>query len=173
MEHGFQMVDILNKTGAIIGQKPRRDIDKTKDIYHTVFVFLVTPDKHMVLGQIPAREDLPNLYANQYGATAATIRRSDETPEHAAARAVERELFIDDADLRQIGESLEEFDKLKKLVSVFVLRSEMPDSFSLMDIKALKPMTRSDIDAWMQKKPGKLAPTLRLVWQKYGERFPV
>lgn len=167
------MVDVLNENGEVIGQKQRREINKAKDIHHTIFVLLITPDKHLLLGQIPAREDLPNLYANLYGSTIATIRRSDENSAEAAVRGVARELFIDDPDLELIGEGMEQFDGIKQSVSVFVLRSEAPDEFSLIDVKELKPMKRRGIEAWIRDKPGKLAPSFRMIWEKYGKKLPL
>jgi hypothetical protein len=148
MEHEFQLVDILDEKGTVIGQKPRREIDKAKDIHHTVFVLLITPDKKVVLGQIPAREDLPNLYANQYGNTMATIRRSKEPAKAAAVRGISRELFIDETEPELIGEGMEEFDDgIKQFISVFMIGSEMPDAFSLTDIKQLRPMSRAEAHA--------------------------
>jgi hypothetical protein len=174
MEHEFQLVDVLNASGKVIGQKPRREIDKTKDIHHTVFVLLITPNKRAVLGQIPAREDLPNLYANQYGSTMATIRRNNESATQAAVRGISRELFIDDTKPELIGEGMEEFDNgRRQMVSVFVLQSEMPDEFSVTDIKQLRPMSLAEIDTKLSRKPEQFAPTLRLIWKKYKEKIPI
>ena len=63
MEHGAYLVDILDKNGAIVGQKERRLIDKQADIYHSVYIILVTPKGELVLGTIPAREISPIFIA--------------------------------------------------------------------------------------------------------------
>jgi isopentenyldiphosphate isomerase len=169
MEHEFHLVDILNAKGEVIGQKPRRELDKSRDIHHTAFVLLITPAQKAVLGLIPAREDLPNLYANQYGTTIATVRRHDEDIEQAARRGVSRELFVDDVQPELIGESMEEFEGgRKQIVSFFTLESEMPDEFSLTDVQQLRPMSRAEIETKLERKPSQFAPTFRRIWEKYS-----
>lgn len=168
------MVDILDNDGSVVGQKPRREVDKTKDIYHTVFVLVLTPQKEVVLGVIPPREDLPNLFPNMYGGTMATIRRSGETALEAAKRGIARELFIDDADPQLIGEGMENIEgRLPVFASLFVLYSDPPVSFSLIDIASLKPMSQLKFEALLEVRPERVTPTLQLLWAKYGKKITI
>jgi hypothetical protein len=61
--HEDQLVDIVTIGGDVVGQKPRKAIDKMHDIYHGVYVIVQTPDGMLLLSTIPRRNDLPNLYA--------------------------------------------------------------------------------------------------------------
>lgn len=172
MEHEFHQVDVLDDKGEIIGQKPRREIDKTSDIFHGVYVLLITPNKELVLDLIPLREDLPNLYANQYGPTMATIRRSQEMSRAAAKRGVSRELFIDDTEPELIGEAMERLsDGRWHFMSTYILRSEKPDAFSQIDIQRLEAMTKDEFQELLEAEPEKVAPTMQLIWQKYPNRL--
>lgn len=174
MEHGAHFVDILDQYGHIAGQKRRRDIDKTKDIYHAVYIVLVTPEGEVVLTHIPERDDLPNLYAGQLGVPVATIRRHDESTIQAARRAAARELFIDDAEVHELGQEMFTLaDGRKTLVSVFYLVGEPPETFSKTDLAGFEVMTPAQVSRELQEHPEKFAPTLRLLWQRYVKSLPV
>lgn len=173
MEHASYLVDILDKEGSISHTKARRDVDKAKDIYHGIYVFLITPEKDVLLGVIPARDDLPNLYPSSYGTAVATIRRHQETAEQAAARALSRELFIDDATPVQIGEFFEEISNRQVYASVFYFESAVPDTFSNIDISRLVAMTPQELDLLVEANSNDLAPTLRHFWQKYRFELPL
>ena len=69
------LVELIDHTGRATGAKPRSQIDKTRDVYHGVYVLLMTPTRELVLSEIPERSDLPNLYVHKLGVTAATMRR--------------------------------------------------------------------------------------------------
>ena len=174
MEHQFQSVDILDETGKVIGHKQRRELDKRVDIYHAVYILLITPEHKMALSIIPAREDLPNLYANQYGSTMATIRRSGETSAHAAARGVAHELFMEDVGLTFIGEGMEKIeDGRSTFMSFFTLHSDVPESYSLLDIERIELFNRQEFKTLLEHDAKQIAPTLRLLWKKYGNELPV
>ena len=106
MEHGTHHVDLVDENGHVVGSKPRRDINKHRDTYHSVYIVLISPVGEVVLARIPTRTDLPNLYSGQLGVPAATIRRSRESPLSAAKRSAQRELFIDAADVVPVGGGL-------------------------------------------------------------------
>jgi hypothetical protein len=142
MEHAAHQVDILDTHGNVVGTKPRREIDKTKDVYHTVFVFVITPRGELVLSVIPPREDLPNLYARQMGTTIATIRRTGETAAQAARRGVQRELFIDKADIKLLGQMMIRTPEgLQCLATAYSMVGEPPATYSVIDIDTLVVVT--------------------------------
>ena len=173
MEHAAHEVDILNEAGKVIGTKRRRDIDKAHDIFNTVYVFLITPTGEVVLTNIPEREDLPNLFAGKLGTPVATIRRSHETAAHAAQRGVARELFIDEADVHFIDESMRELSGRKSLASVFSMVGEPPRTYSKTDIGGLVTITPKELDRQMQESPENFAPSLQELWHSYRSELPV
>lgn len=174
MEHATYQVDILDRHGKVIGTKCRKDINKEVDIYHAVYVMVVTPNKELLLGIIPVREDLLNLYANQYGATMATIRRSGESALEAAQRGLARELFIDDAKPVCLGEAMEQTDDGRRVLASFCyLEAAAPDSYSVIDIGKLESMSRAKFAGLLEVRPERVAPTLRLMWRKYADKLPV
>lgn len=174
MEHAAHLVDILNADGEIIGQKPRREIDKSADIYHVVFVLLVTPKGELVLGVIPAREDLPNIYSRQMGTTIATIRRTDETAAQAARRGVQRELFIDKADIHLLGEQMiYTIDGLRTYATAYYMIGNPPASYSVIDIDTLVVVTPQQLRNLIMNHPDEIAPTLKIVWDLFGAKLPI
>lgn len=174
MEHGRHLVDLVDENGLVVGSKPRRDIDKRRDTYHTIFVVLVSPVGEVVLGRIPTRSDLPNLYAEQLGVPAATIRRSDESPMAAAQRAAQRELFIDDAELVPVGGGLFSLpDNRQTYVSVYYLVTNAPESYSTTDIGELVTLTARELRNRLEARPEQFAPTFLELWRRYHDRLPL
>jgi len=174
MEHGAHLVDVLDKTGAIISSKRRSDVDKSVDIYHGVYIFLITPRGEVVLSTIPVREDLPNLYAQRLGAPAATIRRSGETAEEAADRCATRELFIDQLPLKLVGEKMYHLSSDRYVyASVFCAIAEAPLNYSLIDIESFLVVTPREIDAMIEHHPEKIAETFIAFWHDYRKKLPL
>lgn len=174
MEHNVHLVDLLDDQGTIIGTKRRIDIKKPQDIYHTIHVLLVTPRGEVVVSTIPVREDLPNLYAGKVGTTVATIRRTDETPFEAGQRAVSRELFIDKMPLKQLGERMYHMPTQRSnFMTTFYGISEVPESYSLLDIDSLIVMTPREIDRLIKQDPDDVAESFIAVWQDYRDKLPI
>jgi len=175
MQHDFHPVDVLNKKGEIVGQKPRKNIDKMVDIFHTIHILLVTPVGEIVMSIIPLREDLPNVYANKLGTTVATIRRTDETDDEAASRAIARELFIDDMPLTKLGTKF--YHRLPptpgSLFSVYYGIADVPESYSMIDIEGLIVMTPKEIDNLIETDPHSLAYSFLKVWKDYKDKLPL
>jgi len=171
MDHADYLVDLVDEHGAAIGSKPRRDIQKKADLYHTVFVLLRTPDNRLILSEIPARHDLPNLYAGRLAATAATIRRHQETSEEAAKRAASSELRLapDALRLTNLDDSYRVTDGYRQYVSVYVATHDVPADFNHTDIKRLALFTRDELDEAIRTDAEAFAPTFRVIWQTYAD----
>ena len=174
MEHAAHLVDVLDANGKVVGHKRRSALNKADDIHHTIFTILITPRGELVLSVIPAREDLPNLYARQIGATVATIRRTDESPLQAAVRGLNRELFIDDAEVHLLGRQMMTLpDSATILATAYYLIAEPPATFSLLDIDTLVVITPHQLRDMLMNHPNELAPTFRQLWHSYHDRLPV
>lgn len=174
MEHDMHLVDILDETGKIVGTKRRIDINKPKDIYHTIHVLLITPRGELVLSTIPVREDLPNLYAQQIGTTMASIRRTGETADQAAVRGVARELFIDNMPLVLVGEGMQTLaGGRKNYMSVYYGIAEPPESYSLIDIDSLAILSPRQLDLFVEHEPNELAASLITIWKSYRGKLPI
>ena len=174
MEHSAHLVDILDRSGKVIAQKKRMAVNKEKDIYHAVYVFLITPRGELILGVIPPREDLPNMYVRQFGAPMATIRRHNETARQAALRGLSRELFIDEGDVHMLGEGMLDLpDNRHTYASAFYIVAEAPSIYSVIDIDTLAVVTPRQLRSLMQENPQEIAPTLKQIWERYSDKLPI
>lgn len=174
MQHDFHQVDLLDEKGNIIGSKRRFEINKLEDIFHTIHVLLITPKGEVVMSIIPLREDLPNVYANLLGTTVATIRRTGESALQAAQRSVSRELFIDQMPLTLLGEEFHELPPMKdNLLTAYYGVSEVPESYSLLDIDGLVVMTPRELDKMIKDDPDALARSFIEIWNTYRSKLPI
>ncbi len=174
MEHGTHHVDLVDENGHVVGSKPRRDINKHKDTYHSIYIVLISPVGEVVLARIPTRTDLPNLYSGQLGVPAATIRRSRESPLSAAKRSAQRELFIDAADVVPVGGGLFNLpDNRQTYVSVYYLVGNPPETYSTTDIGEMVTFTPRELRERMEEHPEQFAPTMLEIWRRYSDRLPL
>lgn len=172
MNHAEYLVDLVDKTGAVVGGKKRREINKAIDLYHTVFVILCTPDRKLILSKIPSREDLPNRYSAKLGATVATIRRHKESPEQASRRAVKSELLVDDVHLRHLEDTyLELPDGHATYASIYCGTCSAPKDFSRRDIEQLATFSQDGLDNMTRQNGAMFAPTFLAIWRKYREKL--
>ena len=174
MEHGRHLVDLVDENGLVVGTKQRRDIDKNRDTYHTVFTVLVTPVGQIILARIPDRRDLPNLYVGQLGAPAATIRRSGESPLSAAQRSVARELYIDEGKVVPVGGGLLDLEGGRQVyVSLYYMVANQPETFSSTDIGELMIFNPRELRERIAEHPEEFAPTMLKLWDRYQDRLPL
>ena len=167
MNHAEHLVDLVDESGIVVGSKQRQEINKAADLYHTVFVILRTPAQELILSKIPDRKDLPNLYPGCIGATVATIRRHDETPDEASLRAVRNELFTKDIQLtRLVDMYLELAAGSKRYMSAYCGTHPMPEDFSHKDIESLVAFDRAELEDAIQSKKDQFALTFLTIWQK-------
>jgi hypothetical protein len=169
MDHASHLVDLVDETGMVAGTKPRQEINKETDLYHTVFVQLRTPDDKLVLSRIPARTDLPNLYAGLLGITVATIRRHGETADEASKRAIKNELYLENVPLNKIGETyLILPDGHRKYMTLYIGSHPVPEDFSRTDLESLHAFSRSELDAAISSDKSQFGLPFLAIWQAYG-----
>lgn len=168
MQHEDYEVDLYDETGEPIGRKPRRDINKQRDIYRAAFIVLITPHRQIVVTPLPVRHHLPYLYEGLYGVPVATICRSGEDPASAAHRATARELHIENASLQPVGESFEVLDDDRRLyMHVFSFVREPPTVYSLEDVGAFIPLSPHELATQLRANPQQFTPTLRRIWERW------
>jgi antitoxin (DNA-binding transcriptional repressor) of toxin-antitoxin stability system len=167
MSHAEYPVDILDREGRIIGQKPRRAVDKRADIFNGVHAVLITPKGELVVSLIPQREELPNRYAGMLGSTMATIRRHGETAEEAARRGLRTELLMKDDNLKlqpvHDGMVMLE-DGTRNHLTAYALTSERPELYRLFNIGELMLITPDGVDVAMTVNAKQFAPTFKAIW---------
>ncbi len=168
MNNGDFEVDILDINGQVVGRKLRKDIVKGADIYHAVYGVVVTPGDEIVISVIGNPKDLPNLHAGKLGCTCATIRRTGETAEQAMTRAIADELKINMLP-KLLSESFIDIDNTKRLISFYLIESDMPTNYSKEDIEELKKFTKKEFQELLTSEPEKLTPPLKLFWQEYSK----
>jgi hypothetical protein len=173
MEHGRHLVDIVDENGLVVGSKPRREIDKKHDLYHVIYVVVISPKGELILSRIPRRVDLPNMYVGRLGAAVATIRRSGESPMTAAQRAISRELYIDEAEVVPVGGGLFKSDSKQTYVSVYYMVADVPETYSSTDIAELVSITPKEFRHKVETNPDELAPNLLSLWERYQDRLPL
>lgn len=167
-------VDLLDKDGKVVGQKPRYQINKPHDIYHTIHIILITPRGELVLSTIPVREDLPNYYARKVGTTVATIRRHGESALQAARRAISRELFIDEMPLTEVGGQMFTHEGgMTNFATLFYGIAEPPESYSVLDIDSLVVMPPREFKNLLEEEPDDVAASLIDLWRNYNQKLPL
>ena len=166
------LVELIDDTGRATGAKPRSQIDKTRDVYHGVYVLLMTPARELVLSEIPERSDLLNLYVHKLGVTAATMRRVGETPELAAQRAIASELRIQTTALRHLGDGFEVLrDGRRTYMSGFLAVGAVPHQYSTLDIDRLAVLSLTAVAERFKQDVEQFAPTFEAFWHNYQSVF--
>jgi hypothetical protein len=166
MNDGDYRVDILDSDGKIVDQKLRRDIIKGLDVYHAVYCVLVTPDGNIAISKIAQRIDMPNLHAGSYGATAATIKRVNETGDQAMARALKNELNIA-TQPEKLFEQMIDIDNTRRLLAVYTVKFELPTNYSREDIDEIVAFTPDEFEQLLADPSLKTTQALSIFWEEY------
>ena len=167
MDQGEFMVDLIDRDGNIIGNKKRKDIEKGVDAYHAVYCVVVTPKGELCLNLIANRQDMPNLHAGKFGCTAATIRRTGESAQECAKRAVEEELRIEN-EPELLHEELTEIDGTHRFIGWYKIEAEKPTNFSKEDIEDIKVYSKEDFIKLLEENPEKITPPLKKFWDLFS-----
>ncbi len=170
MNDGDYNVDILDTNGVKIAEKLRKNIVKGQDIYHAVYIVLITKEGSVILNKIAARQDMPNLHAGSFGCSAATIKRSGESGAEAAHRALENELSVDQ-NPELIFEKFIEIDGTHRLIGLYRVTSDMPTSYNREDIEELVSVSPKEFQATLSDSPQKITPVLKMFWDEYGDKL--
>lgn len=165
-------VVIVNENGKVIGSKLRVEVDKKTDILFTVYVFVFTKDKKLLLSVIPENPINTNLFVGKYGITVATLLREGETKEKAATRGLKKELLLEDIP-QYVGEAfflLSENVKRKVAVYTYVL-NELPLDFNRKDIAELKVVKNDELEKMLQVDKNRFADTFFAVYNHFQKKL--
>jgi len=113
MQEQDAVIDIFDDQGKNIGHKFRYEINKRLDILKQVNMVVIDDKKRMFVTKAKG-----GLWPGKWGTSAAGLVRHDEALADAAKRTLKRELGIS-AELKWFGESMYNFDGIKRLFSVF------------------------------------------------------
>jgi hypothetical protein len=145
-------VTLVNNEGQIIGAKPRAAI-AANDMFHSVFVILVTPTRQVVLSRV----------GQKLSATAVTLCQAGETPAQAATRAAQPAAGPD-VGLHHLGDQFYTApDGRKSYMSVFYGQAPAPDP------KYCELLTAAELAA----RSATCTPALQFVLQSYLHMLPV
>lgn len=169
MNDGEYNVDILDTNGNTVDKKLRKDIKKGVDIYHAVYGVIIAPDNKIVVSVIGNPVGMPNLHAGKMGCTCATIRRTDESAVDAMKRAIKKELKII-ANPELIYEEFIDIDNTKRLLGLYVIKSDVPSEYNKEDIEELRPYSFEEFEMLLKQMPQNITPPLKLFWQTFKNK---
>lgn len=164
MQHNDYHVVLLDKEGNVTGSKLRKEINKKSDILHCVDVFLLRSDGRIVLSQVPEGD----LYAGKWVSSCATMLRSQEREDDAAARALKKELGLEDAPaLRRIGS---EFIRLEgdvlRMKTTYAATYDGELNPNADDVVAIQELSKDEVSGLCGSDMA--APSLKALWERYG-----
>lgn len=174
MEYAEEKVRIFDAKGIPFGVKPRKEINKQKDVVHAVHVLLHN-GKEFFVCRIPKNKQFPNMYENKLSTTAATMVRSGEEPVQSAERALAREIRpAPSGKPIFLHESFEAIGGVHRWLSLFSL--EIDSSVSSKDVELnpkIQAMTRVDIENEIRLHPKDFAPSFLILWERAKQKFSV
>lgn len=167
MQHGDFLVEIFDENGNKTGAKPRRDVDKVRDVVHCADVMLVQHGA-LVLARIPTT----TLYGGRLTATTGTMVREGEAPDAAVRRALEKELGVVAAPLVHLSHDFFIYpDGVRRMKTTFSCVYDGNLHANPEDIAELVPMKRHELEVAIAKTSDAFAPTFLAVWGKYAGRL--
>jgi len=148
-------VSLVNEGGQAIGHKEKSAL-LPGDIYHSVFVFLVTPLKEVVVSR---------MSEGRLSATAVGLNTPGETPEQTALRATSVISPQEVPQLRHLGDQFyTAANGRKTYISVFYGTTHATDIQ-----QTHVAMTAAEVDAAADS----CTPALRFIWNSYRHMLPV
>jgi isopentenyldiphosphate isomerase len=129
MQEKEAIIAVYNEEGIVIEKKPRKDINKEKDILKTANIILINNKNQIFM--IKANDF---LWKDKWGGSCAGLVRHKETPKQAAKRTLKRELNIN-IKLQHLAENFHNFNSTKRFLSVFLVKTNNNPIINLNDIK--------------------------------------
>jgi len=143
-----EMLDLINEKNEVIGQAPRKTIEKEGLLYRASEIFVFIDGKIVIEKRNKNKAKRPGYYSS-VGETV----QAGETFKESAVRGVKEELGLDAENLREIGETIihDELYNDHHLMRVFVcegkgeikIQEEEVESAQLMDFKEVEALIKS------------------------------
>jgi isopentenyldiphosphate isomerase len=167
-----QHIVILDASGNPVGSKPRKLINRRKDILHVTYIFVMTGDNKLVLQKIPQQHP-KKLYGGTWGISVAALVGLNEDPADVAVNALARELYIQHADVESLGEHFGSIEKnILRRQSVYMHHtSKQTVTYNPKKMDALTYVTREELEQQLQQHPLDFASTFILLWKRYQDQL--
>ncbi len=146
-------IALVGEGGQAVGDKPRRAIEAS-DIYHSVFVLVVTRGRKVVLSRLPR---------GRYSATAMTLCFKNEGAPEAAARALVSTGVS--ATLHHLGDQL--------YTTANGQRSYMSVFYGVGDVARAGESGAALDAAGVAAKLDACTPAMQAIWASYSGMLPV
>ncbi len=169
MNHQDALVILLDESNAIIGSKPRKDIDKVHDVFWCADVLVFDTGHQLLLSKIPEG----NLYSGLWATTTATLLREGETADIAALRSLKKELNIEGVTPTELGEHFFVYpDGVKRRKTTYFCTIDHAPMPNPADIAELRAWNRADLESAIASTPELFAPTFLGIWEQYSSKLP-
>jgi hypothetical protein len=154
-------IALVDEGGHTIAHKPRATLAAT-DIYHSVFVLLLTPHKQIVLSYVPS----DNPAVDRFSATTTGIRYADETADQTAHRA----LGATGTRLHHLGDQFFMLQPDRKTyASVYYFIGDLPHPHS----NGWAALDRTLLQDRLKEGTAALTPAMQAVWNHYAHLLPL
>lgn len=165
IDHAHHLVDLVDEQGHPVAVKKRIEIDKQTDLYHAIFIHLVTPDQNFILAQISVDKKLPNIYAGRLGFPMATIRRHNESIQDAAKRCLTIECQLSDAaPIHMVTKYFQTSDGHRSYASLFTIKIPVDIGTINKARQDLLAFSRSECQLHIEQCPHTLTPHFIEFW---------
>lgn len=163
------LVDIFDGEGTVIGQKKREEIEKDRDIVHTVYIFVFTPEKELWIATL---SETATLYGGKFGSTAAGMVRHGEDALQAARRTLTYELGIESWAAVVLGTDVVTLsDGVVRMMSVVSLVYDGWVENRDGTVTEMKEVDRYNLEQLLNDR-FLFAPSFLAVWERYQAKFP-
>ena len=168
MEHNDYLVSLFDEQGNKKGTKPRKDIDKEKDIFRTVLLFAQNRKREVWVTKIP--EDSASPWKGKFSTSAATIVRENENSATAAARALREELGVTGKHtLVGYPERFYTIGTIKKFITCFIYNTNNTAEDIKPDGKRTGEgqwMPATKVRDMLQNEQEKFSPLFYIAWKQ-------
>ncbi len=145
------IVTIFNENGLEIGKKPRKELDKQKDIFQAVYVRVFIGDKMLLTKVVKKEGGIVKTNEGKWGLPVATILRDGESSQDAFERACTSDIGVIPKITQTYDKKLINFESTSPRIvfSYDAILGSVPKNtdveYVLVDISELKSMYEKGI----------------------------
>ncbi|OHB25460.1 MAG: hypothetical protein A2542_00530 [Parcubacteria group bacterium RIFOXYD2_FULL_52_8] len=171
--HKAFAVEIVNEQGVCVGTKPYGEVDRLHDILKNVFIFLLTPDRELILATITEHRLSKKIYKGKFGTPTVSLLRHGEDCEKAAKRALVNDLAIYPATLVHLGDNMETMnDGTRRLMCVYYAIHDTNVKVNGHILKDIRPVRREELTRLLQTSSEQFSPQFLVAYDRYKSILP-